>query len=110
MVETEGGALVVRIDRPAADQIDQSRKPRPKRPALQGRAMRERDDGRLRRCRRKCAKRRRRLIVDGGNAGRKGRCHGWAWKDLLCIMMGVTGARFQCGEFEVPTGFAASSL
>ena len=59
MMETECRALIMRIDRSAADQVDQAREPGPKHAALDTGAMRERDDGSLRRRRRKCAERRR---------------------------------------------------
>lgn len=58
VVEPERGALVLHVDRAAAQQVDQPRHPRPERPALQPRLLRQANDRGLRRIRRKRAERR----------------------------------------------------
>ena len=69
MMQAEGCAVVVGIDRPSADAIDQTRQPRAKRAAFETGAMGERDDRRLRGRRRKGAERRRCGIIVGDQPG-----------------------------------------
>src|ERR1700727_3263860 len=63
MMQAEGCAVVVGLDRPSADAIDQTRQPRAKRAAFETGAMGERDDRRLRGSRCKGAERRRCGII-----------------------------------------------
>src|SRR5579871_1055910 len=63
MIETERGAVVVRVDRARSNEVDQARYPRPEHAALEARPMDEPNDRRLRSVRREGAKRRGRHIV-----------------------------------------------
>ena len=68
MIEAEGGALILHVDRTGAQQVDQPRQHRPERAALQRRALRKADDRGLRGIRFERPERRWRWIVVGDQA------------------------------------------
>ncbi len=65
MMEAEGGALILHVERTGAQQVDQPRQHRPERAALQPQALRKVDDRGLRGIRFERAERRWRWIVVG---------------------------------------------
>ena len=67
--EAAPNTLISHIDGTCAHQVDQPRQPGAERAALEPRAMRERDDRRLRRTRRESSERRGRWVVIGSQAG-----------------------------------------